>query len=1020
MPPDSSPRGYMPPEARRQPEPRPRPVEQPVDVVEPKLAKRSGGLNMHMDDGSVVELYDFQRHVMDKYREPGMDDSALALRIIEAKKGQELAREIKNFSHLNAKVAYALIGIGQAVLVARNIERFDPAAHKTIAIDLVDSGFTSQVLANDKKFQHLDKDVFIASLSIKHTEDIDTIMDDVYIKRFNIDPNEAVKILFQHDLSIPNLNRVHGLNKESAKLIAQNKAEEILSNQECFELSSVELDEVVSNAILARPGMWMHKAKNIFAWEQRGARHFGIEKKPNTREDFPNTFNAIIKTAREGLDQKIEPIFDSVIPLKEGTIDPFSFEKKMELLSLLQTESPETLAQQPWAGEQTIEQLLKLQARSQNEEYDPWKTDLFPLVKSLEAIKLLDLSRPEQGQQLIEFVKRFGMSNLKKIARIFFELSGENGLSKESSVILEEFLKKKIEAGSKDKSILNELEREQRWLLKQLLADEIPKGIDTAIGLELLDLIKGTTAWKQGDKPVDLISTWKRTATEHPELAKLPEHYVEYKLEIPLVVRKKEVEGERTLEEKQEEVLALKSKEKNGKEVPTELGLYFNRLFNGFSSSLYFGTEHTAPAIIKKQYSDIRQTLFDEIYSDFDVEKKLERRKEYLIAKGVEGERLEKGLDAAQRSFIVQKAKAEKLREAMKTIGEPPTYDVNDKLYEQTFIAYMEAVARVLPPGKKSAELLIGLSVEHIQRMKKNEVWAARLDEIKELLSKNHTRKNITPDAFNAIASTFIDYISEHYLEPKQEKKHTGHTPFSPELLTALERAWQRTRNDPTEKNVLLRTRNKLAALEKGSVEETGKTKKISLVPAKGIMRIFSGDTGDACFTSQHEELADGEYPGLTAYSFVTSRGTANERVQGSVLFIETEGAGEYQGKKVLLVRANNPRENLLGQVDADKLIKETLNVAIDLAKARGIDMVVVPRDSATQSSSNRDAVSKLYKRDFIYAPKIELQNEPGTNFNSYQVWNPKGDHPVVAVWNRVDGSEVIYEDDPSDLDNDI
>ena len=41
--------------------------------------------------------------------------------------------------------------------------------------------------------------------------------------------------------------------------------------------------------------------------------------------------------------------------------------------------------------------------------------------------------------------------------------------------------------------------------------------------------------------------------------------------------------------------------------------------------------------------------------------------------------------------------------------------------------------------------------------------------------------------------------------------------------------------------------------------------------------------------TPQHDELAEGQYPDLHAFTFVTGRNTAHERFTGSVLFIETK-----------------------------------------------------------------------------------------------------------------------------------
>lgn len=253
-----------------------------------------------------------------------------------------------------------------------------------------------------------------------------------------------------------------------------------------------------------------------------------------------------------------------------------------------------------------------------------------------------------------------------------------------------------------------------------------------------------------------------------------------------------------------------------------------------------------------------------------------------------------------------------------------------------------------------------------------------------------------TVENISLMADLLLQYLREHYLHVNQTEHITYHSPFSKELRKTLEGLWQMTGD--INKHIIVLSAQKLQSLTAAEKEITMKTQEISFVPARGLLRVFSGDIGDSCYTSRHMELAKGQYPDLTAVVIVTNRGKTQERIMGSFLLIETKTS---DGRGVLLIRANNPRENLLGKVDVGSLIREIITYTSEIAEKRGLNLVVVPLDEATASSSNRPAVSEFYYRSFSQRPKIDLVNQPETNFNDYNNWDSKGYHPVVAVWER-------------------
>ncbi len=250
----------------------------------------------------------------------------------------------------------------------------------------------------------------------------------------------------------------------------------------------------------------------------------------------------------------------------------------------------------------------------------------------------------------------------------------------------------------------------------------------------------------------------------------------------------------------------------------------------------------------------------------------------------------------------------------------------------------------------------------------------------------------VSPTGVERVGDFLTQYVAEHYLNKEQERHdHTQHTPFTPELTNSLLTVWQ-LKGD-VNKHPIIQTTEKLHTLDKGQVLQ--KKVSVSFVPAKGLMRIFAGDIGDACYTSRYAELAGGRHEHLTSVLMVTNRGKGDERIEGSVLFIESETT---EGESVLVVRANNPRENLLGKVDPDSLINASLSYAKEMAQARGIKKTSVIRDQATAASSNRGAVAAYYQTKFANAPSLTLTNTEETNFNGYNIWNPSSGHPVVEI----------------------
>ena len=313
-------------------------------------------------------------------------------------------------------------------------------------------------------------------------------------------------------------------------------------------------------------------------------------------------------------------------------------------------------------------------------------------------------------------------------------------------------------------------------------------------------------------------------------------------------------------------------------------------------------------------------------------------------------------------------------------------YEATGEAFDDTtHVAQMEASVR---EESRHPNEIGRLSFEHLARVMPAQ-WLIHL-----------TREGF-PDAEAELrhrAEFLEQYFLEHYLSPAQDPSHTGHAPFSETLRQRIAETWGIL--EPVGENVLFVTRDRIVAIRKKQAQLSTDTVDVTLVPVRGAGRIFAGDIGDACYSSRHDELARGEYPGLRALLFVTNRSKPTERLAGSVLFVETRTA---QGERVLVVRANNPRENLIAQLDAPSLVRQTVDVAIATARRRGVRHVAVVRDWASAASSNRESVSAFYQSEWGNRTPIALVNEPETNFNGYGIWNENSGHPVVVVWTNDD-----------------
>ena len=636
--------------------------------------------------------------------------------------------------------------------------------------------------------------------------------------------------------------------------------------------------------------------------------------------------------------------------------------------------------------------LENLQGRAGREEYDPWKTDLDPLLTKNWTKLELDTSKQVDAEIVYNFVNEYGMYNLPTIFEWHVALSRTKEMSEIPENVREEMeatLGVSLDRFTNKGALTQEIKKFKTKIQKDLLADKIPEAvIHTKAGLDLFNSLKGSTRFSQDGTPPDILKKWKEMVSDKPELAKMKEGYKEVSFEVPLIKKKK-------LELKEEEAI---------REAETKI------LANPDLNTVIFGYEAA--------YRDAHHMLLDTTsipeWWQTHMEKNMRFMEQELAALDAILDRTDEQWDAliAAQSNEKEKMALEKKRKALKT---PVGKTGFNKQKEKLLIENTKVDQLILPPGFEDltmpgheavvAEFLEKVNTEFSGRIPEKDELMRTLSALHAFLVMSPAQKDMLsgrlverPSAYlnkeevYSWASYMRDYMKEHYLNAEQKVEHTKHSAFSKELLAGLHDVWN---TKDVKNNILFKQEAELKKLEKADQEETGETTTVHLVPSRGVLRTYGGDLGDACYSSRHGELAEGKYPELTSFTFVTGRNTKNERLAGSVLAIE---ATTPEGEKVLLVRANNPQESLLHKVDPDVLIAKTLEEMKALAARREIPLVVVPLDGASTSSSNRPLVSAYYAKKFKRTDVVRLVKTPETQFNGYPNWDPTGSNRVVKI----------------------
>ncbi len=132
----------------------------------------------------------------------------------------------------------------------------------------------------------------------------------------------------------------------------------------------------------------------------------------------------------------------------------------------------------------------------------------------------------------------------------------------------------------------------------------------------------------------------------------------------------------------------------------------------------------------------------------------------------------------------------------------------------------------------------------------------------------------------------------------------------------------------------------------------SNQSQSVEMIPDRGFIGELSGYYSEACYTQVEEMLY--RWPNLIPYKFVKLPVDSEQKeLIGGVLFIESQAEN---GEKVLIVRAINPRDEYLSDLQAESFCEQVFDVADQMAKRRSLTKVLVATLPGT--ISNREKIN--------------------------------------------------------------
>ena len=634
-----------------------------------------------------------------------------------------------------------------------------------------------------------------------------------------------------------------------------------------------------------------------------------------------------------------------LVPKREMVARNFNLARVADLIKQLvsfpkdKEKSAELISKIPWVD--SITKMMTIQKRPRRAEYDPWITDLTLLVQASLMNENMSIHNPQDGEVLLEYVKRIGPRNLPNYFALFKSLIDAGSVS-----LLDVGIKNEIKSSfgidvdelcKNDPKNLNLIFAETekfRASFRSDLIDEnnqiVQKCFASKYGQEFFSAAFGNSGFGYGGEYKKILETYGKSSEKRPELFKLPEGYIPVTFEIP------EFSSKETSDDLEDNVKITELLQN------PDLLISYSNIYNAVES---LGTK-SRPDQIDSYNKSLLGTFTKEIQA---IEGKLE---EINLEKDVNKKAVE-NLTKRKEMLSLQ---MNNFNESIKGLMSMNVENIME--------TYQEFIPDTFP---QKQEVLMQLSLEDM---------STRFpEEFNKIKNPSLVQKSPSLDSVSIFSEFIRINVGEHYLSKKHGEGDAIRSDQK-NLIKYLKKVWG---TQDFETKILSVTNEKLAALERG--ELSNQSRPITIIPSKGIQRIISGHLGSACTSRKAGELAEGKFPNITSYSMVIDKDTQKERFVGSFLVIETQ---TKDNRPILVIRANNPSQNMLNTIDTKDLTDKVFDEVRNVAKRRNIELVGVALGAGV--ASNRTFVTDYHQN--AAKEGIALKDNAETNFNGHPIYN--------------------------------
>lgn len=157
----------------------------------------------------------------------------------------------------------------------------------------------------------------------------------------------------------------------------------------------------------------------------------------------------------------------------------------------------------------------------------------------------------------------------------------------------------------------------------------------------------------------------------------------------------------------------------------------------------------------------------------------------------------------------------------------------------------------------------------------------------------------------------------------------------------------------------------------------------VQFIPTRSVLADIAGQLGNSCYADTEKSMVEA-HPNITAVIMRSQPGTANERIVGTSLFIET--TNQTTNKPILVIRAMNPGETYITRkVAVDEFYQAMIDYAKKQASDLGMEAGIVIDDRSGGCGTNRPVLHgyMLGERSKLKPVRVDAKD---STFNGYNI----------------------------------